>query len=669
MEGERLDIMYRFSGKWITDDGFCDKQSYCPCGEDSAERDAERDVHILFRGTFFSAGKRRVYIYYSADDYCKIYINGRFVVCGPAPSYPFHMRYARKDITKFLKCGKNLIAIHSYYQGLINRAWFSGDGRHGVIFDVVSDKKILICSDESIRVRRHSGFIPSHIAGYDTQFIEDYDSRSTEDGFEGENYDDSAWNFARVRRMTDYVLFPSGSRELVFEKMIPEETVSDTGNVLYDFKQEFAGYPQIAARGRRGDVVEIFCGEELNADGSVRYDMRCNCLYKEKWILSGETDTFEPFDYKAFRFMEIKKPQSCRILSVEGLARHYPFSIKKECMYADKKSQKIFRLCVNTLRYGIQEGYLDCPTREKGQYFGDGAWSAITHVALTGDGSLYKKFAEDAFCSSKIEEGGTAQGPCSYLQLIAEYPLMVVISLKYYLKLTKDIRFVERKKEEVREILSAYAKKYADEEGLVEVYDRWNVVDWPASSRDGYDFDLSQGKIVYGKHNVINGYWYLAIKVYEELYGNKEFDAEKIKRAYNKAFLSEDGEVFFDSEISEHSALASQLFGVLVNGGAKKEAEKRLLTMIEEKRLTASNLFITPILFFWLKKSGNEALLQDLIKDENAWLNMLKEGATTTFEAFSKEGKVNASLFHTMFAFPALFMIKSDLFDREEDER
>ena len=66
---------------------------------------------------------------------------------------------------------------------------------------------------------------------------------------------------------------------------------------------------------------------------------------------------------------------------------------------------------------------------------------------------------------------------------------------------------------------------------------------------------------------------------------------------------------------------------------------------------------------------GNEALLQDLIKDENAWLNMLKEGATTTFEAFSKDGKVNASLFHTMFAFPALFMIKSDLFDREEDER
>lgn len=85
--------------------------------------------------------------------------------------------------------------------------------------------------------------------------------------------------------------------------------------------------------------------------------------------------------------------------------------------------------------------------------------------------------------------------------------------------------------------------------------------------------------------------------------------------------------------------------------------------MIREKRLSASNLFITPILFVWLKKSGNERLLRDLICDEKAWCNMLKEGATATFEAFSKDGKANASLFHTMFAFPALFMARSPLFD------
>lgn len=55
-------------------------------------------------------------------------------------------------------------------------------------------------------------------------------------------------------------------------------------------------------------------------------------------------------------------------------------------------------------------------------------------------------------------------------------------------------------------------------------------------------------------------------------------------------------------------------------------------------------------------------MLSELLCDEGAWLNMLKEGATTTFEAFSKDQKVNTSLFHTMFAFPVLFLGDKDAF-------
>ena len=37
--------------------------------------------------------------------------------------------------------GENTIAVHTYYQGLINRVWISGDGRHGLLLDLVVDGK------------------------------------------------------------------------------------------------------------------------------------------------------------------------------------------------------------------------------------------------------------------------------------------------------------------------------------------------------------------------------------------------------------------------------------------------------------------------------------------------------------------------------------------------
>ena len=34
------------------------------------------------------------------------------------------------------------------------------------------------------------------------------------------------------------------------------------------------------------DQVKLFYGEELDGKGSVRYDMRCNCCYREIWTLA-----------------------------------------------------------------------------------------------------------------------------------------------------------------------------------------------------------------------------------------------------------------------------------------------------------------------------------------------------------------------------------------------
>ena len=655
--------MHHFTGKWITCAEFADAEPVSPY-HDVYDASAPHGYgrlagsHILFRREFYWDGKGKVFLYYSADDFAKVFLNGAFVSEGPSPCYPFRYYYVKKEVTRFLHTGKNLLAFHTLYQGLINRVWVSGDLCHGLIFDLVCDGRLLACSDETVKVRRHGGYRASHIAGYDTQIIEDYDSRSGEEGFESPAYCDAAWGFALLQPHIKHTLVPQPCKALVYERMRPKLLRAENGVYVYDFEQEFVGVLLLTVQGAAGECAEVRCGEELNEDGSVRFQMRCNCEYRERWTLSGGRDRFEPFEYKAFRYVELHLPPHAALLSVQGRAQHYPFRLRVACGEKDTALQKVYTLCADTLKYGLQQVYLDCPTREKAQYWGDAVLSAMTHIALTGDASLYKKMMGELFCSAAVVPGGTALGPSSLVQKIAEYPLMAVASLRWYAKLSGDGRFLQACRKGAESILSTYAEQYAREDGLICVYDRWNVVDWPASARDGYDFDLPQGKEVHGYHNVINAWWVLALQAYDALYGEQPRNADRAsaERAYRRAFYCGGEHRFSDSETSCHTALASQVFGLLtgtVRDGAAEELAER---MIREKRLACSNLFVTPMLFLWLKKTGRIGLLHDLIKDGRAWLNMIGEGATVTFEAFSKNAKQNASLFHTMFAFPALFL-------------
>ena len=79
--------------------------------------------HVLFRRRFSLDKIKKATLKISADDYYKLYINGVFVTQGPAPSYPSSYFYNELDVTSYLKEGENIVAVHTYYQGLINRVW------------------------------------------------------------------------------------------------------------------------------------------------------------------------------------------------------------------------------------------------------------------------------------------------------------------------------------------------------------------------------------------------------------------------------------------------------------------------------------------------------------------------------------------------------------------
>ena len=50
-----------------------------------------------------------------------------------------------------------------------------------------------------------------------------------------------------------------------------------------------------------------------------------------------------------------------------------------------------------------------------------------------------------------------------------------------------------------------------------------------------------------------------------------------------------------------------------------------------------------------------------LMKNPGAWLRMLAEDATTTFEGWGKDTKWNTSLFHMTMSYGAIFLMDEDL--------
>lgn len=339
-----MEITRLFKGQWITSEEFC---GLMPVNVFHRQLDnieihslAPQNSHILFRKKFNAKSGEKAYIYISADDYYKLYINGRFVCQGPAPGYNFHYYYNKADITDFLNDGENTIAVHTYYQGLINRVWVSGDDRHGLILDIEQNDKIIASSDESFVYSYHSGFEQIGQFGYATQFAQRYISATEQSGFEKPDYDDASWKNAKFKQHIDYELFEQPTKMLVFEKIQPQMTWDKNG-VTVDFGAMYVGYLCAEANGKADDTIELLFGQELNDDGSVRWEVRANCNYREEWRLSGKDDKLNEFDYKAFRYVRMNIPNSCEVKNIYLNARHYPFKLNAKPNTDDKELLQI----------------------------------------------------------------------------------------------------------------------------------------------------------------------------------------------------------------------------------------------------------------------------------------------------------------------------------------
>jgi len=661
---------HKFTGRWITTEEFAGLKPvnvfHRQLEKTEIKSAAKKNSHILFRKKFIIEKCENTAVYISADDYYKLYINGRFVCQGPAPGYPFHYYYNKVDISDYLCRGENIVAVHTYYQGLINRVWVSGDSRHGLIMDIADDEKVLVSTDESFLCSYHNGFEEIGIYGYDTQFAQRYISGTDTENFTEQCYDDSGWTNAKIREYNDYILYEQPTKMLEFENIEPLISYDDNG-IVADFGGIYVGYLNVEAHGKKGDKSELLFGQELYDNGEVRWELRANCSYKEEWILSGKRDILNEFDYKTFRYVRINIPDGGKIDKIWLTARHYPFNLKAKPDTCDEQLLKIWDLCVDTLKYGAQEVIQDCMEREKGNYLGDGCYTALAYTVLTGDTGLFKKLIDDSLRSAFINPGLMTCACCSFMQEIAEYPLMMYYAVYSYYRFSGDKEYLKAIYKPLCDVLDYYRDMYLNEDNILANLDKWCVVEWPENYRDGYVADIEEGKVCTDVHNVINAHFIGAVKYINKIakvLGYERYcDEEPFVKAYYKEFYDSERKLFKDMKNNSHISMVSNVFPLMYDICTEKETEDAIISFIEEKGFTTVMLFGAYPVLVGLKRVGRNDLVNKFLKDDGAWLNMLKEGATRTFEGWGKASKWNTSLFHLTLSYAVLFLTDWEKFD------
>jgi hypothetical protein len=644
---------------WLRDPRFADAPALDLMRREREPQPAPGDlknVHTLLRKTFtLRDAPVRAHLYVTGDDYYLLHLNGQYVVQGPEPGYPFAHPYYWLDVSDVLQAGANTFAAQVYYQGLVNRVWNSGDNRAGFILRLdctyADGTQETVQTDDTWKCAPLLCYPSERTVGYKTQFLEDIDLRAYPAGWEQPGFDDSAWG-APITQRQDHVFVRQVTLPLQHTRWEPVVKKSlGEGRYFYDFGTEIVGHTRIRVRGKAGDTLTVRHGEELSAPDTVRHELRAGCTYEEFPILSGGDDTIAFFDYKAFRYLEILNAPAEPEVWVD--VRHHPFNPEASAFTSEHALlQNIWTICRNSVWMGSQGGYLDCPTREKGQYLGDAIITARSHWWLTGDPSLTRKALLDFLHSTQVSPSILAVAPGSFMQEITEYSLQYPLFLEEYYQNTGDTAFVAWVAERVFPPLFDYFKGFLNKDGLLAGLDKpekWVLVDWPSNLRDDYDYkpSLTRG------NTVVNAFYYGGLRAAARLSRACGQDAtpydtqaDAVQAAIAKHLVNAETGLYRDAPGSDHSALhanAIPLYFGLTDG----VDEAKIFALIEAKGL-ACGVYIAAYVIEACFLRGRADLGYQLLTNEteHSWAEMLRHGATTCMEVWGPDQKNNTSWLH-----------------------
>ena len=389
----------------------------------------------------------------SADSKYWLYINGKTVIFeGSAKRGPDENSgyYDSKDIAPYLKKGENSICALVWYWDDETSYSYNGSGQGGFIFEAENDD-ITILSDKSWKVKRNPAYIDSifyppnyRLAEYSVYF----DARKEIDWLNSD-YDYSDWANA-----TEYGKGGEGVYGSLYPRGIP--LLKDYGLKDYENSKDYENY-----------TVKKLFGQKITVD--IPYNAQVTTYLKviapegkkirittENTLIGAVSTTyvtkegeqeFEALGWVNGEHITYKIPRGVTVVSLRYRETGYDSEFSGNFSCDDEFMNSLWQKSLRTLYVTMRDNFMDCPDRERAQWWGDVTSEMIMTMYSMDSNSylLYQKGVEAML--SHIDDTDVLQTVVpingDYFELPVQQLAGIVGFLTYY-EYTGDKDFLKK---------------------------------------------------------------------------------------------------------------------------------------------------------------------------------------------------------------------------------
>ena len=609
-----------WKAKWIWDD----------------ENLTEKNMWMCFNKKLTLERKpEKLIAHISADSKYWLYINGETVVFegsvkrGPAKDSGY---YDSIDIAPFLKEGVNSICALVWFWDSETSYSYSSSGQGGFLFEAIGED-IYVISDKSWKVKRNTAFVDSSLYPPNYRLPEYsiyYDAREELDGWMNEGYDASTWKNA-----TEYALGGEGAYGRLYPRGIP--FLKDYGLKDYENSKKYENYTVSKAFSEK-ITVDIPYNAQLTpyikviapAGKKIRITTENTLIgaVSTTYITKEGEQEFEALGWFNGEHITYKIPKGVTVVSLKYRETGYDASFCGDFRCDDEFMNSLWQKSLRTLYVTMRDNFMDCPDRERAQWWGDVTSEMIMTMYSMDSNSylLYQKGVEAML--SHVDDTKVLQTvvPISgdYFELPVQQLAGIVGFLTYY-EYTGDKAFIRKVYDASLDYLRLW--EIGENNLVVHRSGSWDWPDW------GKDADMTA---------IENAWVYYALSATEKMAGILEKDEDislitgrknAIEKGY-KSLWTEDG--FKSDDVKKCDDRANAL--AVLSGLAREEQYDTITNVLSDTK--NSSPYMEYYVLEALCKMGEYERAYDRIKDR--YEDMVNEDYSTLWEFWdSWQGTMN----------------------------
>lgn len=440
---------------------------------------------------------RRAVLYGAARHQAWVSVAGREALELSSFGYPGEDYYDAADVTEALRAGGDCPAVE------ILSHWFGpGQGRASTEPGVLAELRIEY--DDGSRQTLATG--PEWLvaeAPYGQAGYRNDEGDPIEHPLGGQT---PAWSAARVIGHHPHPQFPAlhpRRAHTAEHRDAPVQWLeAEDGTQVADFGAVRARRPK--AEFVAAGTTRLRAGYVLRPDGRVD-DSTTGSQNTDMSFLAGSpaqpADSFEARVHLGFRYLEVEGPRPAQLDAAVVHAAHPAEAVVET---SDPQLNRVLRLLQDAALHGVQERFVDTPTREKGQFLADAANISYATMAAFGEREFTRQaLREFAWSGRRYWDAPDERGRVNAVypngdgkRDIPDFSLMLPEWAEAYWLHTGDDAFIAELLPTL-EATCGYVLRNVEDEGpcagLVTRLEGGSgpylhgIVDWPAPNRFGYD--------------------------------------------------------------------------------------------------------------------------------------------------------------------------------------